>query len=50
MIQISTWILVVALLQTASLDSPSPKERMDAVDEHGVAGTVGECPALYARR
>jgi HEAT repeat protein len=48
MIQFSTWILVVALLQTASLDSPSPKERMDAVESLALPGRSENVPALAA--
>lgn len=48
MIQFSTWILAVALLQTPSLDSPSPKERLDAVERLALPGRSENVPALAA--
>jgi len=46
MIQFSTLILSLMLLQTASLDSPSPKERLDAVEAMSLPGRSENVPAL----
>jgi HEAT repeat protein len=48
MIQFSTLILSLMLLQTASLDSPSPKERLDAVEAMSLPGRSENVPALTA--
>jgi HEAT repeat protein len=48
MIQFSTLILALMLLQTASLDSPSPKERLDAVEAMSLPGRSENVPALSA--
>jgi HEAT repeat protein len=48
MIQFSTLILSLMLLQTASLDSPSPKERLDAVEAMSLPGRSENVSALTA--
>jgi HEAT repeat protein len=49
MIQLGTLILTALLLQTIpSLDSPSPKERLDAVEQLSVVGRSENVPPLMA--
>jgi len=48
MIQLSTLFLSLMLLQTPSLDSPSPKERLDAVEVMALPGRSENVPALSA--
>jgi HEAT repeat protein len=43
-----TLILALMLLQTPSLDSPSPKERLDAVEAMSLPGRSENVPALSA--
>ena len=46
MLQIAFLFLTAALLQTSSLDSPSPKERMDAVEQMSGPGNRDAIPVL----
>jgi HEAT repeat protein len=48
MTQFSAWILAAILLQTPSLDSPSPKERLDAVETMSLPGRSENVPPLAA--
>lgn len=48
MTQFSAWILAAILLQTPSLDSPSPKERLDAVETMALPGRSENVPPLAA--
>ena len=49
MIQLSAWILTAMLLQTTpSLDSPSPKERLDAVDQLSLVGRTENIAPIVA--
>jgi len=49
MIQLGAWILTVMLLQTTpSLDSPSPKERLDAVDQLSLVGRTENIAPIVA--
>jgi HEAT repeat protein len=48
MTQFTAWILAAILLQTPSLDSPSPKERLDAVEAMSLPGRSENVPALAA--
>jgi HEAT repeat protein len=46
MLQIAFLFLTAAVLQTSSLDSPSPKERMDAVEQMSGPGNRDAIPVL----
>ena len=48
MLQTGTWILAALLLQTPSLDSSSPKERLDAVDTMSLVGRTENVAPLAA--
>jgi HEAT repeat protein len=48
MLQTGTWILAALLLQTPSLDSPSPKERLEAVDAMSLVGRTENVAPLTA--
>ena len=46
MIQFAMLMIAAALVQTSSLDSPSPKERMDAVEQLATPGNRDAIPVL----
>src|SRR5262245_24697206 len=43
---LGTLLLTALLVQTSSLDSPSPKERMDAVEKLAIPGNRDAIPSL----
>ena len=46
MLQISSLVLAGLLLQTPSLDSSNPRERLDAVEQLSIVGRTGNVPRL----
>ena len=48
MFQSGIWILMALLMQTPSLDSASPKERLEAIDAMSLAGKTENVAPLAA--